>query len=186
MSVHTFRDKSKILLSREFIRRHLPVGKLGFSMEDIDVSHRTFSLSDDVGKVRMIETKVGTDDIGNSKDRHFAIYDTVMRNGDPVGVLYGGYFVISSWTDDWESCSSFRINRREVTKGELIRWLWWDELDYWLNPKKHDATNQDVMRAVELARQASLHQMPEIPPYRFRGWVVAKINAKLKGAKDGH
>lgn len=173
-----------VLGSREFIRQCLPEGRLGFSIEDVDVSVRLFKQSNRIGTWRLIENKVGTDLIGTSKEFHFALWDCIWRRGDPDGCFYKGYFVVNTPTDDWCNCHEFRVNGVQLTQGEFKRWLWSDSLGEWLAPRG-EIVDEAVMEAVRLAVDASLHQLVDIKPYQFRTWIVSKINAAIKEAKDG-
>lgn len=187
MSTHTFRDKSKILLPREAIRKWLPRGRLGFSIEDIDVSLRLFNQRlNPVGTFRLCEHKLGTDEIGWSKEWHFALYDVLFRKSDPSLNLYKGYYVINTPTDDWIECDLFRVNSVELTQGQFKRWLWGDSLASWMEIEGEIA-DKDALEGVNRAWEASVHELIEVPPYQFKTHVAAAIRAKLKqgDAKDG-
>ena len=184
MSTHTYRDSAMLLKSREFIRQCLPEGRLGFSIEDVDVSLRLFRQNDPVGTWRLIENKVGTDYIGTSKEFHFALWDVIWRRGDPGMRFYKGYFVVNTPIDDWRICDDFRVNGVVLSQGQFKRWLWSDSIAEWLLPRgeMHDAAEVEAAR---LACEASLYELVDIKPYQFRTWIVSKINAACKEAERG-
>lgn len=186
MSTHTFRDKAHVLMPREAIRAWLPIGKLGFSIEDLDASLRLFNQRfDPVGSFRLCEHKIGTDDIGWSKEWHFAMYDTLFRKSDPTLKLYKGYYVINTETDDWMQCQCFRVNKVEMSQGEFRRWLWADSLERWLSIAG-PIDDRDILEGAQLAHEASIFDLVDVPPYQFKTWISAKIRAELtQEATDG-
>lgn len=184
MSTHTYRDSSMLLKSREFIRQCLPEGRLGFSIEDVDVSLRLFRQNDPVGTWRLIENKVGTDYIGTSKEFHFALWDVLWRRGDPGMRFYKGYFVVNTPTDDWCNCDQFRVNGVELTAGQFKRWLWADSLEDWAR-QRGSISDESKLEAVRLACEAAIYELVDIKPYQFRTWIVSKITAACKEAEHG-
>lgn len=185
MSTHTFRDKSHVLLPREAIRAWLPIGKLGFSIEDLDSSLRLFNQKlNPVGSFRLCEHKIGTDDIGWSKEWHFAMYDTMLRMSDPQKRLYKGYYVINTETDDWMQCDWFRVNRVQLSQGQFKRWLWADSLNDWL-AMAGQIDDADIREGVRLAYEASVFDLIEVPPYQFKTFIAAKIRSRLS-EEPGH
>ena len=177
--MHTFRDTKNILLPREAMRRWLPKGRLGYSIEDLDCSLRLFSSVDQTGSFRLIENKVGTDEIGFSKEAHFAMYDTMLRHADPSGRLYKGYFVVNTPTDDWLECDTFSVNRMTLTQGQFRRWLWHDSIDAWLDFKKI-VKDADTLDGLRLAVESSDYELIDVPAYKFKPHLVAAILSKLK------
>lgn len=173
-----------LLKSREFIRQCLPEGRLGFSIEDVDVSLRLFKQTDRVGTWRLIENKVGTDFIGTSKQFHFALWDVIWRRGDPGMRFYKGYFVVNTPSDDWCNCDRFRVNGVDLTQGQFKRWLWADSISEWTSPGRA-LLDQSEIEAAKLAIEASMYELVEIKPYQFKTWIVSKITAACKEATDG-
>jgi hypothetical protein len=186
VSTHTFRDKAHVLLSREAIRAWLPTGRLGVSIEDIDASLRLFHQRfNPVGTFRLCENKIGTDDIGWSKEWHFAMYDTMLRMSDPLLNLYKGYYVINTETDDWIQCDLFRVNRVELSQGQFRRWLWADFINPWLSITG-PIDDPDILEGVQLAHEASVFDFIDVPPYQFKTFIAAKIRTQLsRGATHG-
>jgi hypothetical protein len=179
VSTHTFRNKDQILLPREAIRQWLPIGRLGFSIEDLDASLRLFNQKyNPVGTFRLCEHKVGTDEIGWSKEWHFALYDTLFRKADPSLSLYKGYYVINTPTDDWMQCDLFRVNGVEMSQGEFRRWLWWDSIEYWKSIQG-EISDQDLLNGCRLAWEAGVHELLNVPPYQFKTFIAAKIRSQL-------
>jgi hypothetical protein len=179
MSTHTYRDKKHILKPREAMRAWLPKGKLGCSIEDLDSSLRLFnSQFNPVGTFRLCEHKIGTDDIGWSKEWHFALYDTLFRMSDPAMQLYKGYYVINTNTDDWMQCDLFRVNKVELCQGQFKRWLWGDCLEHWL-AMDGEIPDRDVLEGVRLAHEASIYELVDVPPYQFKTWIASKIRSRL-------
>lgn len=173
-----------LLKSREFIRQCLPEGRLGFSIEDVDVSLRLFKQTDRVGTWRLIENKVGTDVIGTSKEFHFALWDVIWRRGDPAGRFYKGYFVVNTPTDDWCNCNKFRVNGVELTQGQFKRWLWGDSIDDWIAAGRQ-LIGESEIEAAKLACEAAIYELVEIKPYQFKTWIVSKITAACKESESG-
>ena len=184
MSKHFYRDSSMVLKSRDAIRSWLPQGRLGFSVEDVDVSLRLFQANDPAGSWRLIENKVGTNLIGPSKEFHFASWDRLWRMSDPNLVLYKGYFVVNTPTDDWPACDSFRVNGVELTQGLFRRWLWADALDRFLQPVG-EITDEDLLDAAKLAAEVSQYELVDIKPYQFRQWITDKVSCAVKGKLNG-
>ena len=179
MSTHTFRDKAHVLLTREAIRAWLPRGRLGFSIEDLDVSIRLFQQRyNPVGTFRLCENKIGTDDIGISKERHFAMYDTMLRMADPLLKLYKGYYVINTSTDNWMKCECFCVNKIELSQGQFRRWLWADSLQYWMSIQG-EIRDKDILEGIQLAWEASVYDLIAVPPYQFKTHIAAEIRARL-------
>jgi hypothetical protein len=179
VSTHTFRDKAHVLLPREAIRQWLPAGRLGFSIEDLDASLRLFNQRNNpVGTFRLCEHKIGTDDIGWSKEWHFALYDTMFRKADPSMTLYKGYYVINTSTDDWMQCDWFRVNKVEMSQGEFRRWLWGNSINQWLSIEG-EIHDKDVLEGCRLALEANVYDLIEVPPYQFRTYIASKVRAQL-------
>jgi hypothetical protein len=173
MSSHTFNDTAHRLKERDFLRKILPDGPNGVSIEDLDVVLRMFTKSNPVGSYRLIENKTGSrrpaGQIGASKDHTFGIQDFLARQSDPKLHFYKGYFVINTATDDWENCEEFIVNCVSLTKGQFVRWIWGDLLNDWLLPEKEGT------EGYRLAFEASLYELVEIKPYTFPTYVVSKI-----------
>lgn len=179
MSTHTFRDKAHVLMPREAIRKWLPDGRLGFSIEDLDASLRLFNRSSNpVGTFRLCEHKIGTDVIGWSKEWHFAMYDTMFRKADPAMALYKGYYVINTETDNWMQCESFRVNKVDMSQGEFRRWLWGDSLQHWVS-MQGEILDKKVLEGVKLACEASVYALIDVPPYQFKTFIAAEIRSQL-------
>lgn len=184
MSKHVYRDSAMALKSRDAIRSWLPQGRLGFSVEDVDVSLRIFQANDPAGSWRLIENKVGTDIIGPSKEFHFATWDVLWRVGDPHGALYKGYFVVNTPTDDWTDCDCFRVNSVELNAGQFRRWLWGDSIFRFLEPVG-EIQDEEMLEAVRLAAEAMQHELVEIKPYQFKTWIVSKVKCSVRSATSG-
>jgi hypothetical protein len=186
------------LASRDAIRAWLPEGWLGYSVEDVDVSLRIFQSNDAAGTWKLIENKVGTDDIGASKEFHFAAWDKLWRMSDPLGRLYQGYFVINTPTDDWSVCERFRVNGVEIDKQHFRRWLWGDSVDLFLLPFERiratvrlpsrmsvEKAERHIREAMEIAKEVSFFELVDIRPYRFKQWIQSHIATALRGKLDG-
>ena len=111
---HTFQhsDKTPVLAYREWCRKNLPNSANGVVLEDIDLIVRLWGpnyLTGPFGKIRFLEIKHGNAWPGIGQMLTFKGIDEIMRRGDPDGLVYGGFFFVQHWTEDW-SGDRFEIN----------------------------------------------------------------------------
>ena len=120
-------DKYQLLQYREYIRNHpqSPLPRDGYVVEDLDMLIRGFGprfQTDDLGKFVEIELKFGRKWLTYGQLKTFGLRDRLMRQGDPAGKHYLGFYVINYSDDDWK-VSDFWINRKAVGKTGLDKFL---------------------------------------------------------------
>jgi hypothetical protein len=82
MSDPVWRDFGEELPVRRFIRHMCMNGSDGLAVEDLDLVMRRYRPGDDkFGRLRLIEVKYGTTDLGVSKIMTFGLLDTLLRIG---------------------------------------------------------------------------------------------------------
>lgn len=131
MSDHTLRhpDMDPARGIRDAIRRLCPNGSAGFVAEDLDLVIRTFGPdygSDSTGKFALIEVKFGQTPLGASKAHTFGLIDKLLRDGDPSGARYLGFFVLRHQIRDerpWGDDDVVDLNGTKMTILELTSWL---------------------------------------------------------------
>ena len=138
MSEHIFRnpDKFQVLEFREFLRKHLPDGRNGYIVEDLDLVIRTFGSkyqTDNVGKFSLIEIKHGGckivdgvhDEIGTSKEMTFGMIDDLLNKADPEHERYQGFYIIRTYrSSEWGNPETiFAVNGKILSRDIFMDWI---------------------------------------------------------------
>jgi len=121
-------DKFQVLPFREWIRKNLPTGNEGVTIEDLDLVVRVYGNqygSDGQGKFMLIELKFDDSWIGYAQMKTFRLIDKILKAGDAEGNRYKGYFVLQYTDENWDQ-STFTINRIPITKTDLIKFFLFD------------------------------------------------------------
>lgn len=126
MTVHTFRNPDILPLQhyREAIRQSgLPSGREGLVVEDVDLAVRWFGPKfgrDDTGAFMLVEIKRFPYVMETAQLRTFGLLNYLLRQGDPDGRRYKGFYLLQDTDDNWD-VSRFYINERQVTTKQF--WL---------------------------------------------------------------
>jgi hypothetical protein len=110
---------------REFIRKHLPSGRQGFVVEDLDLILRHFGHNyqlDSQGRISLIEIKVGIGTFGPSKAYTFGLLDQMCRSST-MADRYRGFYLIYTETDDWDNAPVMFVNGHHLAADEFKHWL---------------------------------------------------------------
>jgi len=130
MTAPEFRHPEKFqqLPSRDWIRKNMPSGDAGFVAEDLDLILRVYGNSfhtDNTGKFMLVEQKFGNSWIQHAQRMTFGLLDRLLRQADPEGARYAGFFILQFSDDDWDK-AEFKINRQPVTREELLSFFAFD------------------------------------------------------------
>lgn len=118
-------DKFQILSYREWMREHMPNGKFGFVVEDVDLVIRWYGENfkqDATGAFMLVELKFGDAELGIAQNKTFGLMDRLLRLADPKKDRYLGYFLLQYSDEDWDK-ATFKINRDEVTRQQFESFL---------------------------------------------------------------
>jgi hypothetical protein len=125
MSEHTWRgDPNLIDPRREYLREHMPNGRDGLVIQDVDLvlrRHGPKFMSDDIGTVRLVELKEAIGSFGAAQRRTFGLLDDICKGHQ----RYDGFYVIWSATRHWETEPAIFVNGHGLTHQEFREWLHW-------------------------------------------------------------
>ena len=110
---------------REYIRKNLPSGSAGFIAEDLDLIVRHFGPQfhlDAIGRLRLVEIKVGRGLFGASKRQTLGLLHDMCATSQHAD-RYDGFYVIYSKTDDWDSSESVSVNGLTLSHSVFQTWL---------------------------------------------------------------
>lgn len=130
---HTWVDKGgehTELGFRTWIRNNLPHARDGYVVEDLDLVVRVYGnqfKTDSKGQYMLIELKYGSAQLGVAQVKTFSLIDSQLRQADPDGVRYKGYYVVNYTNEDWDD-SSFKINGRAVTFETFYRFMMFEDV----------------------------------------------------------
>lgn len=125
-------------LWREWIRKNVKSGRMGFVFEDTDLIHtctfdkdpkpwlvarRFWSSSDPIGKFMAIERKLGNADMDHAQKRTFGLWDHITRKGDPLRQRYMGWYLLNHPHEDPRKCPHVTINREKLTMDQFKLFL---------------------------------------------------------------
>lgn len=120
-------DKVQVLPLREYLRRHLPNGREGFVVEDLDLLIRHFGPrygADPTGRFMLVEEKRNGCTIGMAQQRTFGLVDEVLRKGDPGRERYTGYYLLNTTYDaNDELTFPLRVNGQPLDRDQFHQWL---------------------------------------------------------------
>jgi hypothetical protein len=118
-------DKFQVLLFRDYLRKHLPGGREGCVIEDLDLIIRLYGKqfnTDDDGKFYLFELKFGNARIGIAQQKTFGLIHRLLRMADPRRERYLGYYVINYDNEDWEY-ANFSVNGVKLSREEFLNFL---------------------------------------------------------------
>lgn len=128
-SDHTWRGKPEDRDPwREWIRRNVESGRDGYVFEDIDivpwlVARRYFGILDPVGRFMIIERKFGNASMGKAQIRTFGLIDHILREGDPLGQRWRGWYLLNHPHEDPLKCPYVKINGKNLTMAQFKLFL---------------------------------------------------------------
>jgi hypothetical protein len=110
---------------REFIRNHMPSGRQGFVVEDLDLILRHFGRNyelDSKGRLSLIEIKVGVGTFGASKAYTLGLLDQMCRSSE-MAERYRGFYLVYTETDDWENAQTVSVNGYHLSIADFKQWM---------------------------------------------------------------
>lgn len=123
-------DKLQVLPHREWIRKNLPCGALGYVVEDLDLVVRAYGnkyATDKTGYFMFVELKFGNGCLGTAQRMTFRLIHDTCRGGDPDGKRYQGYYLVQYDNEDWD-IANFKINHIGITRDSFIRFMNFEKL----------------------------------------------------------
>ena len=113
---------------RRWIRAHLPWGRSGYVVEDVDMVVRVYGtayVQDETGAFMLIELKYKRARMGYAQRRTFGLLHRLLRRADPNGERYKGFYLVQYDDEDWDK-ARFTVNGVKMSRERYAEFLCFD------------------------------------------------------------